>query len=221
MEKKKYKQYQAARELNPAFTLNQIGKIAFNRAKAGERYQQLEIITAQLMCALTMEAVLNYLGKQIFKSKDEIERCLDKKRLKKLQENNIEFKNWEEVERILTPKEKLKMIAQSSNLEINLKSFPFQDFSKIFEFKDDLVHAKSSYHFATTVKQSEIDENGFPMIDKISRLTADWEKLCSVKTAEKWRNAVYSMSSTLSSATNCQDPVIIDGAIDTWGEIEV
>jgi len=201
--------------------LNQIGKIAFNRAKAGERYQQLETITAQLMCALTMEAVLNYLGKQLFNNKEEIERCLDKKRLKKLRENNIEFNNWEEIERILTPKEKLRMIAKYSNLEINLSSSPFQDFSKIFGFRDNLVHAKSSYHFATTVKQSDIDENGLPMINKVSELTTDWEKLCNVKTAEKWRNAVYSMSSTLSNAAKCQDPVIIDGAIDTWGEIEV
>jgi hypothetical protein len=140
------------------------------------------------------------------------------KRLKKLQEN---INNWEEVERILTPKEKLRTIAKYSNLDINLNTSPFQDFSKIFEFRDNLVHAKSSYHFATTVKQSEIDENGFPMINKVSRLTADWEKLCTVKTAEKWRTALYGMSSTLSNAANCQDPVIIDGAIDIWGEIEV
>ena len=132
-----------------------------------------------------------------------------------------EFNNWEEVERILTPKEKLKMIAKHSSLEINLNSSPFRDFSKIFEFRDNLVHAKSSYHFSETVNPNEIDENGFPMINKVSKLTTDWEKLCNVKTAEKWRNAVYSMSSTLSNAANCQDPVIIGGVIDTWGEIEV
>lgn len=217
----KYKKFSAARESNPAFDLNQIGKIAFNRAKAGERYQRLELITTQLMCALTMEAVLNHLGKQLFNNKEEIERCLDIKRLKKLQENNVEITNWEEVERILTPKEKLRMIAKYSNMEINLSSSPFQDFSKIFEFRDNLVHAKSSYHFATTVKQSDIDKNGFPMINKVSKLTTDWEKLCNVRTAEKWRNAVHNMSSTLSNAANCQDPIIIGGAIDTWGEIDV
>ncbi len=221
METKKYKKYQAARESNPAFTLNQIGKCAYNRAKAGERYQQLEIITAQLMCALTMEAALNYLGMQLFKNKEEIERCLDKKRVQKLQENNNEFNNWEEVERVLTPKEKLNMIAKLSDLEINLNSSPFQYFSIIFKFRDDLVHAKSSNHFSSTIKPSEIDKNGFPMINKVPELTTDWEKLCSIKNAEKWRNAVCSMSYTLSTAANCQDPIIIDGAIDTWSEIEV
>lgn len=220
MEKKKYKKYQAARESNPAFTLNQIGKIAFNRAKVGERYQQLEIITAQLMCALTMEAVLNYLGKRLFKSKEEIERCLNKKRLKKLQENNVKLRHWEEVERVLTSKEKLKMIVKYSALKTNLTSPPFCYFPEIFKFRDNLAHAKSSQHFASQVKQSAIDENGFPMIDKISNLTTDWEKLCSVDTAEKWRNAVYRMSSILSNAANCQDPILIDGAIDTWAEIE-
>jgi hypothetical protein len=220
MEKKKYKKYQAARESNPAFTLNQIGKIAFIRAKAGKRYQQLEIITAQLMCALTMEAVLNYLGTQLFKNKTEIERCLDKKRAKKIQENNVQFSNWEEIERVLMPKEKLKMIATHSALKIDLTSPPFCYFPEIFKFRDNLVHAKTSKHFASEVKQSAIDENGFPMIDKIPKLMTDWEKLCSVDTAEKWRNAVYSMASILSNAANCQDPILIDGAIDIWAEIE-
>jgi hypothetical protein len=220
MEKKKYKKYQAARESNPAFTLNQIGKIAFNRAKVGERYQQLEIITAQLMCALTVEAVLNYLGTRLFKNKEEIGRCLDKKRIQKFQEKNVEFSNWEEIEHILTPKEKLKMIAKHSALKLDLASPPFYYFSEIFRFRDNLVHAKSSKHFASEVKQSVIDGNGFPLIDKIPKLTTDWEKLCSVDTAEKWRNAVYSMSFLLSNAVNCEDPILIDGAIDTWGEIE-
>ena len=217
----KYKKYQAARESNPAFTLNQIGKITFNRAKAGERYQQLEIITAQLMCALTMEAVLNYLGKRLFKNKEEIELCLSKKRAKERLENNDKFNCWEKIELFLTPKEKLKMIGKHSALETDLASPPFRYFPEIFKFRDNLVHAKSSKHFVSEVNRGEIDENSFPIIENVDKLTTDWEKLCSIGTAEKWRNAVYSMSSTLSKAANCQDPIKIDGAIDTWGEIEI
>ncbi|MBC8552417.1 MAG: hypothetical protein ISR58_13175 [Anaerolineales bacterium] len=195
MEKKKYKSFSAARESNPAFDLNQIGKIAFNRAKATEKYQRLEVINALLMCALTMEAVVNNLGK-----------CL--------------FEDWEEKERLLNINQKVKMIAKRSGLDVDLGSLPFQYLSDIFRFRDSLVHAKSSKHFSPEVTQSEIDENGFPIIDKVAELMTDWEKHCNIETAEKWRNAVYSMSSTLSEATKCQDPVKISGAIDTWGVIE-
>lgn len=191
-----YKKYIATRESIPAFTLNQIGKIAFNRAKNGERYQYLEIITAQLMCALTMEAVLNHIGKKLFEE------------------------DWEKVERHLTPKEKLKKIAKRSDLDIDLKSIPFKFFTEIFKFRDNLVHAKSSKHSANKIHQSKIDEDGFPMVHSIPELSTDWEKLCSIDTAEKWRKAVDSMSSRLSEAAKCQNPIKIGDIIDTWGELE-
>jgi hypothetical protein len=192
----KYKKYQAVRESNPAFALNQIGKIALNRAKAGEQYQQLEIITAQLMCALTMEAVFNRLGKKL-------------------------FDNWERVERSLRPKDKLKMIAQRTGLEIDLGSRPFQFLPEIFGFRDSLVHAKYSRLSTNEIHENEIDENGFPIVQSVQDLLTNWEKLCSIETAEKWRKAVESISSILSGAANCQNPIKVDGAIDTWGELEI
>jgi len=191
----KYKKHQAARESNPAFTLNQIGKIAFNRAKAGERYQQLEIITAQLMCALTMEAVFNHLGKKL-------------------------FEDWEVVERSLKPKDKLKMIAQRIGLKVDLGSRPFQLLPEIFGFRDSLVHAKYLRLSASSIHESDIDENGFPIVQSVQELLTDWEKLCSIETAEKWRKAIKSISSILSEAAKCPDPIKVDGAIDTWGELE-
>ena len=43
---------------------------------------------------------------------------------------------------------------------------------------------------------------------------------CSIDTAEKWRKAVENMSSILSKAAKCDDPIKIGGAIDTYGELE-
>ena len=193
MDKMKYRKYKVVREFNPAFDLNQIGSIAFNRAKAGERYQRLNIITAQLMCALTMEAVLNILGKRL-------------------------FPDWENIERRLSHKEKLQKVAKY--LKIDLRSDPFQLFQKIFKFRDDLVHAKPSIHFTDVFHESATDENDFPVIENIPELLTDWEKLCNLETVEKWRKAVEKMSSVLSEAAKCQDPVKIGGAVDIWGEIE-
>lgn len=191
----KYKEYQAIRESNPAFILNQIGKIAFNRVKAGEQYQYLEIIIAQLMCAFTMEAVLNNLGKKL-------------------------FEDWEEKERSSNYKDKLKKIAKLTGLDKGLGSEPFQLLSEIFNFRNNLVHAKSSKHHAKEIRQEQIGEDGFPIVQDIPGLLADWEKLCSIDTAEKWRKAVDSMSSMLSTSAKCENPIKINGVLDTWGEIK-
>lgn len=201
MEKMKYKKYQATRESTPAFILNQIGKIAFNRAKNGERYQDLDIITAQLMCALTMEAVLNHIGKKLF------------------EEDLNKPEEWKEVEGF-NPKDKLKKIIERFGLDIDLGSRPFQFCTEIFTFRNNLAHAKSSKHFAKEIHQSKIDENGFPIVHSIPELMADWEKLCGIDTAEKWREAVESMSSILSKASKSHDPIKIGGPIDVWSELE-
>lgn len=216
-----YKNIKAAREYNPAFTLNQIGKIAFIRAKSGERYQQLDIITAQLMCALSMEAALNYLGKRLFDDRKEIVRCMSKKCAEKLRKKKIEINNWEDIERCISPNEKLKMVAKYSKIEKDLGSWPFQTFPEIIDFRNNLVHAKSSQHFSLKIHQDAIDDNGFPKINDVPELLTDWEKLCNIETAEKWREAVYSMSSKLSKASECPDPIIIGDQVDTWGEIKI
>ena len=147
----KYKKYQAVRESIPAFTLNQIGKVALNRAKAGERYQYLEIITSQLMCGLTLEAVLNYIGKKL-------------------------SDNWEERERKLSIEKKIKEIAKGIGLDKQLDSYPFQLRHEISDFRNKIVHAKSSKHVAKEIRQDQIDEDGFPIVPSVSELMTDWEK---------------------------------------------
>lgn len=142
------------------------------------------------MCALTMEAVLNILGKRL-------------------------FPDWENIERCLNHKEKLQKVA--NYLKIDLGSDSFQLFQKIFKFRDNLVHAKPSIHFTDVFHESAADENGFPVIENIPELLTDWEKLCNLEIAEKWRKAVKKMSSVLSEAAKCQDPVKIGGAVDIWG----
>lgn len=189
----KYRKYKAAREVNPAFDLNQIGKIAFNRAKARERYQRLNIITAQLMCALTMEAVLNILGKRL-------------------------FENWEENEHRFSHKNKLEKIAKY--LQIDLDAGPFHLYPDIFRFRNNLVHAKPSMHFTNIFHENAIDKNGFPVIQDIPELLTDWEKVLNIETAKRWRKAVEQMSAILSEAAKCQNPINVDGAIDLWGELE-
>jgi hypothetical protein len=63
----------AERDVTPAFILHQIGRYALLKAQITEKGSLLEIITALLMCPLTMEAVLNHVGQKLF---DEVDKLL-------------------------------------------------------------------------------------------------------------------------------------------------
>ena len=109
------------REMSPAFWLNQVGGAALARAQESDSRAFLEIVTAQLMCALTMEAVLNHVGALVF------------------EKASGEPQVWAAIER-LRPRDKLGAIAERLQLELDHGSPPFQDFRPMFRFRDQLVH---------------------------------------------------------------------------------
>jgi hypothetical protein len=101
------------REITPAFTLSSICAYALKKAETTEEGSQLEIITALLMCAFSMEAILNHVGVYLFTEKSE-EPCL-----------------WDAIER-LSPRKKLEAIAERSSLKIDFGAKPFRDFEPMF-----------------------------------------------------------------------------------------
>jgi hypothetical protein len=67
--------------------------------------------------AFSLEAYLNYLG-------------------------SIYFSDWEEIEKILRPDEKLDKVAEHFNHTIDRSRRPFQSFREIFKFRNNLAHAR-------------------------------------------------------------------------------
>ncbi len=114
-----------------------------------------------IFTAFTLEAYLNHIGAIIFS-------C------------------WEDLER-LSPKEKLNVIAEHLNVEIDYGKRPWQLLKKLFQFRNDIAHGKS-----IKVKSEKIlplEEHSDDDFDKLFERTR-WEKYCTEKNAVRAREDV-------------------------------
>jgi len=163
------------REINPAFTLHKIGEYASFKVQNTDVGKQLEIVTALLMCGLTLEALLNDIGYSMFV----------------LKANEIEL--WNAVER-LSPKKKLDAIAERLNLKIDYGCKPFQYFSKIFKYRDYLVHGK---YKKIEKHRVEIKEIEISYLEDIECFKDEWEKETIEENIDKWRKTVSDIADIL------------------------
>jgi hypothetical protein len=186
----------AEREVTPAFTLHQIGRYALSKAQTTEKGSLLEIITALLMCPLTMEAVLNHIDRKVFDEGEGTEKSVF----------------WESVER-QPPFYKLKLFAQRFKLKVNFDEPPFEDFDEMFKFRNQVLYAKT-----LTLKAYNIQANllyDTPGLDQIPALQAEWEQQCKIETAIRWRDSVERMAQCLCEIAGCANP-IRSGYMSQW-----
>lgn len=109
------------KEYRPYDELRSISYYALKRASKEESGRAFECVTSIVFDAFCLEAFLNHLGY--------------------LRLTPIDFNNYER----LYPKEKLNNISRVVNLSINKKSLPFCHFGLIFNFRDEIVHAKTNH----------------------------------------------------------------------------
>lgn len=130
---------------------------ALDDARKGGEFEYIYLY-AMLLCAFTLEAFLNHLGRIRFPS------------------------NWKDFE-YKRPIEKLDDVSSILNLDISKGERPFQTFKQIFDFRNDLVHAKPA-------EVSAIVEFPFDEFLKPDKLPPDpltnWEKSLSPDTAEMY-----------------------------------
>lgn len=185
----------AEREVIPCFTLHQIGGAAFKRAQSGQRGWWDDVITTQLMCALTMEAVLNHVGRKV------------------LEDASLPA-TWVVLERA-SPRKKLDAIAEHLSIQPDLGSFPFQQFGDMFKLRNNLAHARSVRLATTEIPADAVDDKDWLIETRVPGLLADWESMCDLETAREWRDSVYGMSEALCKAAGCIDPVRV-GDSTSW-----
>jgi len=186
--------HQATRHVTPAFTLNQVGGYALEKARLTEEGSLLEITTALLMCPLTLEAVLNQVGHKLFVEDDQ------------------DPKRWAEVERS-SPRDKVKAIAKRLGIKVDLGRKPFNLFTQMFEFRSELAHAKSMKLTVTDVPAGSLDDD--PGLADIPGLQACWEVRCNLDTAIRWREATAQMSQFLCGVADVGNP-LVGGYTTTW-----
>lgn len=130
-----------------------------------------QFMASLVFTAFSLEAYLNHIGAQIFT-------C------------------WNDLER-LSPKEKLNVIAERINVEVNYGRRPWQIMINLFGFRNDIAHGKS-----VTIKSEEI----IPLInhnedDIHNFLRTNWEKFCTEKNAVRAREDVNNIIETIHEAS--------------------
>jgi hypothetical protein len=175
------------RSVNPASHLNRIGKQALDRAPdlQGDA-QQLEVMTAMLMCALTVEALLNYLGHHLF--------------VVVLGEPDLrDIYQW------LDPVSKVRAIESIAGVQL-LGRHPFQAMTPIFEFRDCMVHGRPGHTRSDSPEADWFDPDGYIHGTPADLLTG-WEQQVSPGTAVAWRGCVDEMAKALAAAVDCFNPL--------------
>lgn len=143
------------------------------------------------MCPLTMEAVLNQIGRGLFVGAD-----------------------WPDVERF-SPREKLDAVAAAVDLSVDFRCSPWRDFRPMFRFRSQLVHAKFERHIMVDIHPRHLDDDGY--LEEVPHsLKGEWETMCTLKTADRWWESVRAMSAALADGADTFDPVRVAGAIDYW-----
>ncbi|GAB4290202.1 MAG: hypothetical protein Kow0067_16420 [Coriobacteriia bacterium] len=187
------KRVHATRYITPANTLHNIGGYAIEKAESDEEGSFLELVTALLMCAFTLEAVLNHVGRHLFYSVDG------------------DSALWDLVERA-NPLEKLSAIAEQLSLPVDYGSRPFQLLKPMFKFRNAVAHPKSDEVSAMLEVPDDITHI---RISEARELKADWELQCDIDTAREWHQAVWDIAAILCVQADTINP-LVTGYPGSW-----
>lgn len=144
--------YQGSQTVITFAYLMQSAKIQLKNAEDEIEGNAHASMASLILSAFSMEAALNHIGAEIFNF-------------------------WEDVEKNLSPKSKLAFICNELEKTPDFSREPYQSFSKVFKFRNDLAHGKTETINGTW--SAKCDEK------PLSPLKAQWEKLCNPRDARK------------------------------------
>ncbi len=163
------------REYRPYDELRSISYYALTRAKKEPIGRTFECVVSIVFDAFCLEAFLNHLGFIKFSPED--------------------FQNYEK----LSPKEKLYSISILVNFSVNKKRLPFCHFGTIFDFRDEIVHAKTDHIGPQRV-----------VVDRTTSLPrlppTVLEGLPTLQNAKKFLDSTTEMVNQLNKAAGLTDP---------------
>ncbi len=148
----------ATRNVNPWILLWNRCKWAYNEAETGN-VQEPYLLFSMLLCAFSLEAFMNHLLRIYYPG------------------------DWENYERRTSPIDKLDKISEILKFDVDKGRRPFQTFKSIFDFRNDIVHAK-------TIKLEETISYPIDKFLKAEELPpiplTRWEKSLTSKDAKKF-----------------------------------
>ncbi|MBN1462014.1 MAG: hypothetical protein JXA57_20985 [Armatimonadetes bacterium] len=175
------------RVVSAAQSLRTIGWYAIKKAEEQERGSRLEILTSLLMSPLAMEAALNHVGESCFSTAI-----------------------WKALERS-APRDKLDAIADQLHVVIDMGSEPFQHFTPMFRFRNELAHGKTVVIDGVAPYDPVRDNDP----QDTTEFMASWERRWNLETARTWQDSVKGMVNTLCEAADCNNP-LFSGTSASW-----
>ena len=177
MTRKKYR-VDAESEVNTFVYLYFAARNALLLAKASENNRLYNCMGAIVFSAFCLEAYLNHIG-------------------------SIKFEFWDdELKKDLSSKNKLKMIAHEIGYIPDTSRPPFQSFSFLFKFRNQMAHGKSEVisESKEMILQNEDDASVLTFIPETW-----WQKQCNLKVAEQSVEDVKAIVTELSKKAGLTD----------------
>ena len=109
------------------------------------------------------------------------------------------FTAWNDLES-LSPKAKLNVIAEKVSIAVDYSRRPWQTVTRLFSFRNDIAHGKTSSIIFVTVEYLE-KHNLNP---HRHRAETEWEKYCTKQNAERARKDVEQIVEAIHSKANIQ-----------------
>jgi hypothetical protein len=142
-----------------------------------------QFMSSLVFSAFTLEAYLNHLGDKLF-------RC------------------WDKLERGLSPMDKLHIIAEKIELNIDLGKRPFQSLNELFKFRNSLAHGKSE----VVTEEKTISSNAVADYLFYTPLTK-WEEYCNQENASKALDDVEKIIAEIHHKANIDGEILFFGGL--------
>jgi hypothetical protein len=180
----------AKRRVTPAFTLYSTCRYALEKAQRTDEGSFLELLTANLMAALTFEAYLNQAGVHLWGSDSAV---------------------WAAVER-LSPMAKLKAIAEQSGFSLDLGARPAQTVAELCQFRNAVAHGKPEFLEAEIPARVAAQGLSFPQAEA---LVTPWERICTPEFVTRALGDLEELTDALAAHIGMLNPLHV-GGLSEW-----
>ena len=171
------------RQVNTYAEMRHASRVILDKAKKDPEGAFYQWMASLVFTAFMLEAFLNHIGQRVFK-------C------------------WSDLERGLSPSEKLNLIVEKLGIEKDDGKRPFLTVSGLFKCRNSVAHGKTVY--LKPEKQVIVVHLSRAFDDEHSRerLETPWEEYCSLENAERALEDAESICRTIHEASGITNDIL-------------
>ena len=146
-------------------------------------------MSSMMSAAFAVEAYLNHLGQDKFGKKE-----------------------WEKIERGMSPESKLRVFAKLIDYNLDFSRRPCQTFAEIFNYRNLIAHARTE---SLTFEEGQV----YDFIEGPTEPETKWEQKTTLETAERFYEDAWELVRQLHKAAGPSDPdlqLLDSGGWSNW-----